>query len=88
MALAGAFIVVLALLGLLIMLVRRKMSLKTARRIKALNASFTPINKAKILLSFYQLSTKVSVVYDVSLPADVNAFLESLTGFTSVFFVG
>ena len=35
------------------------------------------------MLTFYQLSTKVSVVYDVSLPAEVNAFLDSMTGWIS-----
>ena len=42
-------------------------------------AKTTPKNKFKIVLGFYMIATKVSGVYDVSLPADVRAVLERLT---------
>ena len=42
-----------------------------------------PRNKFKIIMTFYQLSTKVSSVYEVVLPPDVHAFLESCSSFFS-----
>ena len=35
--------------------------------------------KVKILFTFYQIATKVSAVYDVALPPEVNAILERIS---------
>ena len=68
---------------LVLLLVWRCMSAKLARRFQYFNSTFTPKNKLKIIAGCYQLTTKVSSVYDVSLPPDVNEFLNSLsTGLT------
>ena len=45
-------------------------------RLKHLNETFTPLNKLKNIVCFYQISTKVPPVYDVVLPAEVQAFLD------------
>jgi len=74
---AGALVLVLLLL-------RRRATATTVARVKYFNESFTPRNKFKIIMTFYQLSTKVASVYDVSLPPDINAFLDSLSGFFSL----
>ena len=79
-------VVVVGLIGLaalVVYLVRRNMSDKTVMRLKILNGSFTPRNKFKIVMTFYQLATKVPTVYSVLLPPDVNVFLESLSSFFS-----
>ena len=51
----------MALVGALL-LWRRKMSKKTADRLRHINQSFTPMNKFKICLTFYQLATKVPTI--------------------------
>ena len=80
-ALSG--LVVVGLLILLLLFLRRKMSPQTSNRIKYFNESFTPRNKFKITMTFYQLSTKVPPVYEVVLPPDINAFLDSLSSLFS-----
>ena len=42
-------------------------------------ATFTPDNKLKNLIGFYMVATKIDVIYDVALPADVRAVLRSLS---------
>jgi hypothetical protein len=65
-----------ALLLQLFHCVRRRLSPTTIKRLIYVNGSFTPRNKLKILLTFYQISTKVPIVFEVSFPADVKALLE------------
>ena len=71
-----AGLVVLVLLGLQI---RRRTPAWVVERWELTVAKTTPKNKFKIVLGFYMIATKVSGVYDVSLPADVRAVLERLT---------
>ena len=61
----------------------RRMPSTTISRMKYFNESFTPRNKFKIIMSFYQLATKVSSVYDVLLPRAVNIFFLTVEGFFS-----
>ena len=42
----------------------------------------------RLLATFYQIATKVSAVYDVSLPPDVNAVLESISNWITFGFSG
>jgi len=65
----------LALVLLLMMLIRRSISARTIARLRHFNSNFTPMNKLKIVVVFYQLTTNISRVYEVLLPADVNEFL-------------
>ena len=83
LALVAIALVVIGLLVMLVVFIGRKVSAKTASQAKHFNESFTPRNKFKIIMTFYQLATKVSPVYEVVLPPDVNRFLESLSGFFS-----
>ena len=56
----------------------KKLPKTATQQLARFNENFTPRNKIKVVLTFYQLATKVSPVYEVSLPPDVNEFLESL----------
>ena len=69
--------------ALLIYLVRCKMTPGMWRTFKRFNEGCTPRNKIKIVLGFYQLVTKVPGVYEVTLPPDVSAVLETLSGWAS-----
>ena len=46
-------------------------------------ATFTPDNKLKNLIGFYMVATKIDVIYDVALPADVRAVLRRSEEHTS-----
>ena len=70
---------VLAVTSLTVAMVSRRLPPSTIGALKRLNQNFTPKNKLKILVGAYQLTTKVSTVYDVSLPPDVNDFLDRIS---------
>ena len=80
---AAAASAMLASILALVAYFARRMSAATASELKRIDSTYTPQNKIKVLLTFYQLTTKVPRVYEVSLPSQVNAFLESLTGIIS-----
>jgi hypothetical protein len=67
------------LLVTLLLYVRSRLSAKTIKRLSRMNASYTPWNKLKILLTFFQISTQVPIVYEVTFPVEVNAILESFS---------
>ena len=57
----------------------RRLPKSTVERLHALNASFTPRNKIKVLIGFYQLTTQVPSVYEVALPPEINDLLDQLS---------
>jgi len=75
----------LCVLMVLVLYLRKHMSIRLALSLKRFNDNFTPRNKCKIVVTFYQLATKVPTVYEVSLPTDVKAVLDALS---SVFSFG
>jgi hypothetical protein len=58
-----------------------KLPVTVARRLRSLNSTLTPKNKGKIIFGSYQIITKIPVVYEVPIPAEVSAFLESMSVF-------
>ena len=42
----------------------------------------------RLSFTFYQITTKISSVYSVSLPAEVNAFLDTITSWISLGMTG
>ena len=84
LAIAAIVFAGLVLLVLTAIFLWRQAGAKTTARLLRLNDTFTPKNKLKIILTFYQLSTKVSSVYEVVLPPDVNAFLEYLSNLVTL----
>jgi len=79
LVLFGAGLGALIALGALAWLCLRRLSTRQLRRLKAANERFTPLNKFKILITFYQICTKISGVYEVTLPNDVNELLDQIT---------
>jgi len=77
LAALGGFLLVVALAA-------RHTPVQMKRRLHNFNATFTPKNKLKLIAGCYQISTKISSVYEVSLPPDVNAFLERFSGFLTL----
>ena len=78
----GIAVAVLAVLGLAGL---GLVSLKRKPGFQYFIQTFTPQNKAKILIGFYMIATKVDTIYDVALPADVKTILNALA---SVFSFG
>jgi hypothetical protein len=70
----GVLAAVLMLLPLLQIWMR-----KNAKRIAHLSTTYSPMNKIKILFTFYMISTKVDNVYSVSLPQEVKRAIDSIS---------
>jgi len=71
--------VALVLLLALAFAIQNRLTSATRMRLAGLNATFTPRNKLKILLGFYQITTKIATIYAVALPPDINLLLEQFT---------
>ena len=80
---AAVVLAVMIVAVVIVLIIGRTLSAKHKRQLTRINQTFTPKNKLKVIVGCYQLTTKISSVYDVSLPPDINEFLESLsTGLT------
>ena len=77
MAVGGVFGLVFFVIFVLFLI--RFVPAQTKNRLMRFNESFTPKNKLKIVLGAYQICTKISPVYEVSLPADINQMLDDIS---------
>ena len=69
----------LVVLVLVLLLIKRFVPPKVSDGLKTFNENFTPRNKIKIILGAYQISTKIPIVYSVTLPNDVNKLLNDIS---------
>jgi len=66
-----------ALAMLIVLWIRRRLSSDRVAYLTRIITNYTPQNKIKIILTFYQIATRVPRVYDVAFPADVASVLDN-----------
>ena len=75
----GLGLVALLVLVFAMLLLKRLIPAKLGKSINTFNENFTPRNKIKIILGAYQISTKIPIVYSVTLPNDINKLLNDIS---------
>lgn len=73
----SAAVFLLPLVAMLVMRCVSKVPPSVAEKAALIHSTYSPLVKAKVLLGFYMVATKVSSVYDVEFPAEVKRFLSS-----------
>ena len=81
-------LVVLIFFIVSVLLVHSRLSPQTRSWLRRINSVYSPLNKGKALLTFYQIATPLSTVYGVSLPTDVSEFLEAFSSVISLGMAG
>jgi len=76
---AVAILAVATLALLVVLWIRRKLSSSSVAYLRRIIMRYTPQHKFKIVFVFYQIATRVPSVYEVSLPADIVAVLDTLS---------
>jgi hypothetical protein len=77
--LAMAILAAVALAGLTVMWIGRRLTPKTMARLQSILIRHTPWHKCKIIFVFYQIATRVPRVYEVALPPNIVALLETFS---------
>jgi hypothetical protein len=61
---------------MMVLVALRRLSSETVARLQHILIRYTPSNKLKIVVVFYQIATRVPSVYEVSLPANIADVLD------------